>query len=1031
MLSLFAAVGSFCVQNANAVAIGAAGIVNGLLGKNNADKSRQLAVHQQKEISVRENERLELQAKIEYTRLMCQKIQHQESLSFQEEQRAIDRTAQSALAKSNQAFQESENALNRSLQRTNNQANLAVQKEQREIDRTAQSNLAQSNQNFQQNENALNRSLQRTQHHENLVFQKDQREIDRQLQVDLAELGREFTERENVLNRDLQVRLVELTHAAQAQQGEISRAFAEKIEVFKADLQKHFFDKQRDLQIELKNVDVALARELRQFDRATAISVVQEQKRQNQSPIWLVVEDLLSRGNTPGMLPLHIFCSPPTIAHDIRKDTPDTKGFPNVEQHLEQELRRLFQQYETQGRSTDYLARAWTSKQFGSESAARHIFHTLKSEPTLILESTLDGENLSISFAYWGLGYVKGRYETVMTFSWLEALYSIVKERTEIWFASRTAEGTTEAEWIDDYGEEFVRKYQANQATIEREKRWVERGDDVREMHNRNYHIVPRDWDELKRLVSLCHCTIAGWISDEYFLLDVSPNLRQLPLFPDLLPQLLTGMSESTAQQFIDTSVNVYQGLYQRLMGEMPDWEAELRLELATCLLKLPSREAGIAQINASITAWLAARGIDWQPSEPVLHLLAAVAQPEDEPYFQALYNVWKMVGITDEVNMGKAYYRRGEDFFKRGNYSAATTDFDRSLHLGYAEAAQGRNMVLRFQEHVTEKQQEQAVALETQRVEELNRQLQVEQQEKAALEVKLQEQANLFAQIQQRWDAEEAEKQAKLDRETKQGKPFDFQVVGVNSSGEIIQREQKEARSIVENLPQGATLERVYIPGGKFLMGSPDGVGNATEHPQHQVTIAPFFMSKYPITQAQWRAVASLPQEQRNLNSAPSHFKGDNRPVESVSWHDAVEFCARLSKSTGNVYRLPSEAEWEYACRAGTTTSYYFGDTITNELVNHNNSRSQTTDVGIFPPNNFGLYDLHGNAWEWCADMWSDSYAGAPVDGSIWEKGNNNHSPLRGGSWSYIPDYCRSADRDYWTRDSASSLIGFRIVCE
>jgi formylglycine-generating enzyme required for sulfatase activity len=852
------------------------------------------------------------------------------------------------------------------------------------------------------------------------------------LQVDLAELSREFTQHENVLNRELQVRLVELTHAAQAQQGEISRAFAEKIELFKADLQKYLFDKQRELQLELKDVDIALARELRQFDRATAISVIAAQKRGTHSPLWVVVEDLLSRGNTPGLLPLHIFCSPPTIAHDPKKDTPDTKGFPNVEQHLEQELRRLFQHYESQGRSTDYIARAWTSKQYGSESAARQIFLGLKSEPTLILESTLDGENLSISFAYWGLGYVKERYETLMTFSWLEALYDIVKERTEIWFSKRTAEGTTEAEWIAEYSEEFVRKYQANQAIIEREQRWLERGEDLREMHNRNYHIVPRDWDELKRLVSLCHCTIAGWISDEYFLLDVNPNLRQMPLLPDILPKLLTGMSESVAQQFIDTSVNVYQRLYQQLLGDMPDWEAELRLELATSLIKLPSREIGIAEINASITAWLAARGIDWQPPEPVLPLLAAVAQPEDEPYLQALYNVWKMVGITDEVNMGKAYYRRGEDFFKRGDYGAATSDFDRSLHLGYAEAAQGRNMVLRFQEHVTEQlqlqQQQQAAAAESQRVEELNRQLQVEQQEKAALEVKLQEQANLFAQMKQRWDAEEAEKQAKIDLETKQGKPFDFQVVGVNSSGEIIQREQKQARSITTNLPQGATLERVYIPGGEFLMGSADGVGNASEHPQHQVTIAPFFMSKYPVTQAQWRAVASLPQEQRNLNSAPSHFKGDNRPVESVSWHDAVEFCARLSKSTGNVYRLPSEAEWEYACRAETTTPYYFGETITEALAN---TGSETTDVGIFPPNNFGLYDLHGNVWEWCADIWSDSYAGAPTDGSIWEKGNNSHSPLRGGSWYNIPDFCRSAYRNNNTRDYAYDDIGFRIVCE
>jgi hypothetical protein len=214
MLHLFAAAGVLVAKHAGSLAIAGAGILNGLMGKNNTEKSRQLAVHQQTEIAVREKERLEIQAKIEYTRLMCQKMQHQESLSFQEEQRGIDRTAQADLAKSNRDFQEKESA--------------------------------------------LNRRIQRAQHQENLAVQQEQREIDRQLQVDLADLSREFTKNENVLNRELQVRLVELTQSAQAQQAEISRTFAEKIEVFKADLQKYLFDKQRELQLELKNCDVAL-----------------------------------------------------------------------------------------------------------------------------------------------------------------------------------------------------------------------------------------------------------------------------------------------------------------------------------------------------------------------------------------------------------------------------------------------------------------------------------------------------------------------------------------------------------------------------------------------------------------------------------------------------------------------------------------------------------------------------------------------------------------------------------------------------
>ncbi|MDE5111983.1 MAG: formylglycine-generating enzyme family protein, partial [Trichodesmium sp. St7_bin2_1] len=161
------------------------------------------------------------------------------------------------------------------------------------------------------------------------------------------------------------------------------------------------------------------------------------------------------------------------------------------------------------------------------------------------------------------------------------------------------------------------------------------------------------------------------------------------------------------------------------------------------------------------------------------------------------------------------------------------------------------------------------------------------------------------------------------------------------------------------------------------------------------------------------------------------------------VKWNEAVEFCKRLSKLTGRNYRLPSEAEWEYACRAGTTTPFYFGETITTELVNYYGNRTygngpkgeyrgQTTPVGQFPANAFGLYDMHGNVWEWCADEWHDNYASAPTDGSVCLNGDNKYSPLRGGSWAIIPNYCRSAFRDlYIRRDVLTYTFGFRVVCD
>ena len=160
-----------------------------------------------------------------------------------------------------------------------------------------------------------------------------------------------------------------------------------------------------------------------------------------------------------------------------------------------------------------------------------------------------------------------------------------------------------------------------------------------------------------------------------------------------------------------------------------------------------------------------------------------------------------------------------------------------------------------------------------------------------------------------------------------------------------------------------------------------------------------------------------------------------------SISWNEAQEFCARLAKKTGKIYRLPSEAEWEYACRAGTTTPFHFGETITTDLANYNgqtyasepngNCREQTTEVGIFPPNAFGLYDMHGNLWEWCADPWHTNYDGAPSNGSVWELGGNYTYPqLRGGSWFDVPRFCRSAVRNQFGVDDRLSTLGFRVVC-
>jgi formylglycine-generating enzyme required for sulfatase activity len=242
-----------------------------------------------------------------------------------------------------------------------------------------------------------------------------------------------------------------------------------------------------------------------------------------------------------------------------------------------------------------------------------------------------------------------------------------------------------------------------------------------------------------------------------------------------------------------------------------------------------------------------------------------------------------------------------------------------------------------------------------------------------------------------------------------------------------------------MENLfVEEISLTMVKIPAGSFLMGSPENEPGRSEAegPQHGVTLTAFWMAKTPITQAQWREVASWPRVKLDLRSDPSHFKGDQRPVEGVNWFEAMEFCDRLSQRTGQRYGLPSEAQWEYACRAGSTTPFQFGATLTPDLANC--GTAQTTDVASFPANNWGLQDMHGNVWEWCLDEWHESYEGAPSDGRAWVDAVEGQKSkelvktrlLRGGSWLFFPGDCRSACRDNVHPDSCNDDVGFRVCC-
>jgi formylglycine-generating enzyme required for sulfatase activity/uncharacterized caspase-like protein len=274
----------------------------------------------------------------------------------------------------------------------------------------------------------------------------------------------------------------------------------------------------------------------------------------------------------------------------------------------------------------------------------------------------------------------------------------------------------------------------------------------------------------------------------------------------------------------------------------------------------------------------------------------------------------------------------------------------------------------------------------------------------------------------------------------------FEFKTVKLSDTGKIIQPNTLQGKRFTQVIVGDINLKMVSIPAGIFMMGSPlDELQRENdEGPQHQVSVPAFFMAQTLVTQAQWKAVAQLEKVKIDLTAEPSNFKGPNRPVEQVSWDDATEFCVRLSRETRVAYRLPSEAEWEYACRAKTMSPFSFGSTINPDVANYDGSfiygkgskgkyRQETTGVGIFPANQFGLHDMHGNVQEWCQDWWHDNYDGAPDSGIAWvtdRKSDELYRLLRGGSWRYNPWLCRSANRFRNSPDYRLDNLGFRVAC-
>ncbi|NBB71307.1 MAG: SUMF1/EgtB/PvdO family nonheme iron enzyme [Alphaproteobacteria bacterium] len=237
---------------------------------------------------------------------------------------------------------------------------------------------------------------------------------------------------------------------------------------------------------------------------------------------------------------------------------------------------------------------------------------------------------------------------------------------------------------------------------------------------------------------------------------------------------------------------------------------------------------------------------------------------------------------------------------------------------------------------------------------------------------------------------------------------------------------------TLADGAPCGFCPELLVIPAGTFTMGSPpDEAGRFDdEGPQREVRVARFALGRYEVTFAQYDACVDAGGCAERPNDL-GWGRGE-RPVIYVSWEDAQDYVEWLGEATGAPYRLPSEAEWEYAARAGTTTRFAFGDELSPAEANFGRNIGRTWDVGSGAANDWDLFDMHGNVWEWVEDCWHDNYEGAPRDGSAWlqsHDGDCSRRVVRGGSWNFLPEDLRSADRLRLKRDNRIFTLGFRVA--
>jgi formylglycine-generating enzyme required for sulfatase activity len=538
-----------------------------------------------------------------------------------------------------------------------------------------------------------------------------------------------------------------------------------------------------------------------------------------------------------------------------------------------------------------------------------------------------------------------------------------------------------------------------------------------------------RSWETFTHYMEVLHCIHVGMVTDEYFLI-YAPQ-RQLPLLPTLLPNLFDEANLNDDERIALTKavIDYCNALFDGLEQTEPAVMVELRLGWAKILQSVPSRYGFANQVQTIMQTWLKQRGFT-KSVDPIIDI-GKMLVPEDSNFVQSFNACLQVLGVTNYLNIAKSCFKRGIEHLQAQRYDLAKIDFDRTISLNpqadvYYQRAIACYGLKEYNSAISDL--DKAISLQPQRAEFYDLRgdayLKLNNDEIALANynqaVTLGHSSNKRDALQKEWnDTRRQEEEARKRREA------EFARKRAEEEEERKRCQvQEDRRPLILPLPNNQTLQLVWIPGGVLTMAG-----------GHTVNLSEFRMGKYPVTQAQYQAVMGI-------NSSFFYGSGqENHPVESVNWHKATEFCQKLTEHINkqgiNVkITLPSETQWEYVCRAGTTTKFWFGDND-NQLKKHawytDNSGSQTHSVKEKEDthtNPWGLVDMHGNVWEWCADSWTDNIAELPKNGNPYVNTSQFNKSLRGCSWNNNRAYCLAGYRNFSNAGIVYNFNGFRVVC-